>query len=172
MTNLNRKSNILKMLLAMVVTSLLLIGCGVGAESDVKFSRITVEYGETLDTDEFSVRRNGEEIIVTISDIDTMKFGDTKYPVKTDHGKEKVTVRVVDTQYPVIVGEDEFEIKVGDSLKLEDYLSASDPVDGKVEINYNLPEMNEPGNYIVVVSARDSNGNKKDKKVTVTVLPN
>ena len=80
--------------------------------------------------------------------------------------------RVVDTQYPVIVGQDEFEIKVGESLKLEDYLSASDPIDGDIEIDYNLPEMNEEGNYIIVVSARDSNGNKKDKKVTVTVLPN
>lgn len=172
MTNLKKKNNILKMLLGVLVTSLLLVGCGVGAESEVKFSRITVEYGEELDTDEFSVRRDREEITVTIPDIDTMKFGDTKYPVKTEFGKEKVTVRVVDTQYPIIVGEDEFEIKVGETLKLEDYLSASDPVDGDLEIDYNFPDMSEPGNYIVVVSARDSNANKKDKKVTVTVLPN
>lgn len=171
MTNLKKRNNIFKMLLGLLVTSLILVGCGVGAESEVKFSRITVEYGQTLDTDEFSVRRDREEIMVTIEDIDTMKFGDTKYPVETEFGKEKVTVRVVDTQYPVIVGEDEFEITLGETINLEDYLSATDPVDGDLEISYNLPEINDPGTYVVIVSARDSNDNKKDKKVILTVLP-
>ena len=83
-----------------------------------------------------------------------------------------VRLEILNELKKVIVGQDEFEIKVGESLKLEDYLSASDPIDGDIEIDYNLPEMNEEGNYIIVVSARDSNGNKKDKKVTVTVLPN
>lgn len=77
-----------------------------------------------------------------------------------------------DTVAPVIEGTKDITINLGDSVSYRKGVTATDDVDGEVEIlvDNSKVDCNTPGTYTVIYSAVDSAGNKAQKKVTLTVL--
>ena len=77
-----------------------------------------------------------------------------------------------DTQPPVIEGTHDMTVAVGMTLSYRSGVTAVDGVDGKVklEVDASAVNLNEPGEYPVIYSAKDKAGNRAQATVTVTVV--
>lgn len=153
---------------------------------DPKFGSLpTLEYGDDISLRIFQIDIDGEKIVISadklVPEIDTMKVGKTDHVLKLENDEEvKISVEVKDTQYPEIIGEDSYEYEVpasvdyyDEDIGLEDFLrdnmKAKDPIDGELELAFEIPEIFGPEDYDVLVSAEDVNGNKTTKVVLVTL---
>ncbi len=154
---------------------------------------INLEYGKgTIDTSRFIKEKTGESISIEPEKIDLHQTGETtvKYTITTQdsYGKEAVKeyeykVNVTDSQYPSIEIDEVWKqcLLSVDELDLDkNILSVSDPVDGDLKYSEHLtngtytvemPEFLEDayGDYFVLVTARDSNGNESYNGYVVTI---
>jgi len=85
----------------------------------------------------------------------------------------EITVDVVDTTPPIIIGFHDYTIEV--LTPFIDYLgdvTAHDLYDGDISVTYNdsLVNLNQIGTYDVILSAIDFNGNSLAKTITITVV--
>ena len=153
---------------------------------DPKFGSLPVlEYGDDISSRIFQIDIDGEKIVISadklVPEIDTMNVGKTDHILKLENDEEvKISVEVKDTQYPEIIGEDSYEYEIpasvdyyDEDIGLEDFLrdnmKAKDPIDGELELAFEVPEIFGPEDYDVLVSAEDVNGNKTTKVVLVTL---
>lgn len=129
------------------------------------------EYGEKLkDNNVFTISEGDIKMIITINDLNTMKIGETEYIAIDDKNvNHKIMVSVKDTQFPVIKGKDNFEIKLGDIIDINKELKANDPVDGELDLIFDLPKLDEAKEYKVKVLAKDANDNETIKNITIKV---
>lgn len=102
------------------------------------------------------------------------RVGKEKIRVVLTHPKsvteQTVTWTVEDTQSPVISGVANKEITAGDALDIREGISASDPVDGALAVDFSgEPDLQKAGVYSVAVCAKDRNGNETTETFTVTV---
>ena len=133
------------------------------------YDKFVVEYGADVSLEKYSIIYGSGKLFVEIPEIDTMKMGITEYTVKTSVGDYLVTVDVEDTQMPTITGDTNFEITEGEALNLNEKLTAQDPVDGILEISFDTNEFTEVGEYEVIATAKDSNGNEVTETIKVKV---
>lgn len=136
------------------------------------FAVLELEYGSQA-KGEYEIEKKGEKTPIAISEIDTMKIGKRDYLVKTREDIELlIAVDIVDTQKPLIIGKDEIEIKIEDlkTFDLRDKIRAVDPVDGQVELDFEMPKITKAGEYSLEVGAKDSNANQTSKTIKLIVL--
>ncbi|MDQ0362542.1 immunoglobulin-like domain-containing protein [Breznakia pachnodae] len=85
--------------------------------------------------------------------------------------EDTISVSVKDLSGPVITTEkDTFELTVGDSFVLDDYIEVIDNVDGKLQ--YELKgsyDTKKVGTYEITIHAKDKSGNASNKKMTINV---
>ncbi|MEG0165164.1 MAG: hypothetical protein RR660_07655 [Anaerorhabdus sp.] len=135
---------------------------------------VTVEYCDaSFDADSLIQWGNFDEL--THSNLDTCLLGNQTITFQaTKNGKTvevEKTVNVVDSVSPVFEKTiDEIKVKQGESVYIENYFLAKDPVDGIVEVKLTSEvDTNEVGNHSREVIAVDKNGNESRVVVTIVV---
>ncbi len=83
-----------------------------------------------------------------------------------------LTLRAGDVTPPVITGAYDRNVAVGDTFSYRNGVSASDDVDGAVEVSVDATavDLNALGSYPVIYSAVDSSGNRAEITVTINVV--
>jgi hypothetical protein len=140
-------------------------------------STLTLEYGEDLAA-KYEIMINGEKVEIDApKDIKTNIVGTSEYEIEVDGKKVLLKVVIEDTESPVIEGKDSIEVKEGTEEKkleekLNEMLSAYDPVDGEVSIEYTFDKLDleNHGTYEIVAVAKDVNGNRTSKAISVEVV--
>jgi len=140
-------------------------------------STLTLEYGEDLAA-KYEIMVNGEKVEIDApKDIKTNIVGTSEYEIEVDGKKVLLKVVIEDTESPVIEGKDSIEVKEGTEEKeleekLNEMLSAYDPVDGEVSIEYTFDKLDleNHGTYEIVAVAKDVNGNRTSKAISVEVV--
>jgi hypothetical protein len=140
-------------------------------------STLTLEYGEDLAA-KYEIMVNGEKVEIDApKDIKTNIVGTSEYEIEVDEKKVLLKVVIEDTENPVIEGKDSIEVKEGTEEKeleekLNEMLSAYDPVDGEVSIEYTFDKLDleNHGTYEIVAVAKDVNGNRTSKAISVEVV--
>lgn len=140
-------------------------------------STLTLEYGEDLAA-KYEIMVNGEKVEIDApKDIKTNIVGTSEYEIEVDGKKVLLKVVIEDTENPVIEGEDSIKVKEGTEEKeleekLNEMLSAYDPVDGEVSIEYTFDKLDleNHGTYEIVAVAKDVNGNRTSKAISVEVV--
>lgn len=140
-------------------------------------STLTLEYGEDLAA-KYEIMVNGEKVEIDApEDIKTNIVGTSEYEIEVDGKKVLLKVVIEDTESPVIEGKDSIEVKEGTEEKeleekLNEMLSAYDPVDGEVSIEYTFDKLDleNHGTYEIVAVAKDVNGNRTSKAISVEVV--
>lgn len=140
-------------------------------------STLTLEYGEDLAA-KYEIMINGEKVEIDApKDIKTNIVGTSEYEIEVDGKKVLLKVVIEDTENPVIEGEDSIKVKEGTEEKeleekLNEMLSAYDPVDGEVSIEYTFDKLDleNHGTYEIVAVAKDVNGNRTSKAISVEVV--
>lgn len=140
-------------------------------------STLTLEYGEDLAA-KYEIMINGEKVEIDApEDIKTNIVGTSEYEIEVDGKKVLLKVVIEDTESPVIEGKDSIEVKEGTEEKeleekLNEMLSAYDPVDGEVSIEYTFDKLDleNHGTYEIVAVAKDVNGNRTSKAISVEVV--
>ena len=93
--------------------------------------------------------------------------------VVTDKENSKVEVEikvaVSDTEMPIISGVSDKAVTQGDQINLLDGVSATDNVDGNVQVTVSQIDTNQVGAQQVTYTATDSSGNTASVTVNVTV---
>lgn len=164
-----------------ILLSLLFItGCSQTEEIDLmQFSEFivpvtettySVEYGTEFDYKslEFKLSMSGLNINIE-NKVDTMTLGEQTLSFNIDENEFEKVVTVVDTQMPVIEGKDNIEITQGDTLNLKELYSASDPIDGDLELTFTEYDLNKVGEQKITVSAKDANENEAKLELTLKV---
>ena len=83
---------------------------------------------------------------------------------------KEIVLNVKDTIFPVIEGVSDKTITVGDKIDLLSGISATDKVEGKIEVKTEGEvDTSKAGTYKIKVYAIDANGNRTDKEFIVTV---
>lgn len=137
-----------------------------------------VEYGDdianktfTIHTEDLTKEANFIDLDPTV---DTMTVGITEHILEMENEIFDVTVVVEDTQNPQFKGVKdviEFEGEEVDIEKeLRKLISAQDPVDGELEVVFEIEEDKDKGNnFRVTADATDKNGNKTTESFSVVV---
>lgn len=138
----------------------------------------TLEYGDDITDKTFIINTEDGEKEANFADlepeVDTMKVGKTEHELELDEDKFKITIKIEDTQKPVINGvEETIELK-GEKVDVEKELAkmitAEDPVDGELEVTFIIEKKEDKENeYNVTAEATDNNGNKTTEKFEVIV---
>src|SRR5690606_5976823 len=138
----------------------------------------TLEYGDDITDKTFIINTEDGEKEANFADlepeVDTMKVGKTEHELELDEDKFEVTIKVEDTQKPVINGvEETIELK-GEKVDVEKELAkmitAEDPVDGELEVTFIIEKKEDKENeYNVTAEATDNNKNKTTEKFEVIV---
>lgn len=107
-------------------------------------------------------------------EVNTMETGKTEHKLELENVKVNVTIIVEDTQFPVIKGVKETIEFEGEQVDIEKELgkliTAQDPVDGELDVVFDIEEDKEKEkNYGVTANATDANGNKTTEKFNVMV---
>lgn len=135
-----------------------------------------VEYGDDIKDITFRINtENGEKeakLVDLNPEVDTMKVGKTEHNLELKDEEFEVTVIIEDTQKPVIKGvKDVIELKgekVNVEKELNKLITAEDPVDGKVEVIFDInKDEKKEYNYNVIASATDKNNNNVSEKFEV-----
>ncbi len=127
------------------------------------------EYGEALDLEnlKFEVLKYSRTIEdFTLEDIDTDQ---EILEIPTSSGSVQVQLKMEDTQFPVMEGKSKIEIYEGDKLDLSKHITASDPVDGKLEVSFSSVDVNKVGEHKGTATAKDKNGNESTMDFVVLV---
>src|SRR5690625_1510810 len=137
-----------------------------------------LEYGDDIVEKTFTIHMEDETKQANFADlnpeVDTMKVGKTEHELELDEDKFEVTIKVEDTQKPVINGvEETIELK-GEKVDIEKELTkmitAEDPVDGELEVTFIIEKKEDKENeYNVTAEATDNNENKTTEKFEVIV---
>lgn len=138
----------------------------------------TLEYGDDITDKTFIINTEDDEKEANFADlepeVDTMKVGKTEHELELDEEKFEITIKVEDTQKPVINGvEEKIELK-GEKVDVEKELAkmitAEDPVDGELEVTFTIEKKeNKENEYNVTAEATDNNKNKTTEKFEVIV---
>ena len=137
-----------------------------------------LEYGDDIVEKTFTIHMEDETKQANFADlnpeVDTMKVGKTEHELELDEDKFEVTIKVEDTQKPVINGVEETIELEGEKVDIEKELAkmitAEDPVDGELEVTFIIEEKEDKENeYNVTAEATDNNENKTTEKFEVIV---
>lgn len=169
----------MKKLLVLIGGLLVLTGCKQAEEIDLSIFKdyivpvgehaYEVEYGTEYNVNNLKFQLLKGAINVDIPEVDTMTVGDTEYWVTVDGHEHIVNISVVDTQAPVIKGDLKYTITEGDTLELNKKITAEDPVDGKVDVEFSEFDNKKIGVQKVTAVAKDVNGNETKAEVEITV---
>lgn len=141
--------------------------------------KIKIEANSNYDLYTLLNEKNISNIEILNSDLDISKLGKYKIDVKITYssGKEKnkkLKVQVVDTTKPIFSGKDNIQIMVGENFNPLENIKANDNYDGdisdKITILSNTINSEVAGEYKVVYSVVDSNGNQELFNTTVSVI--
>ncbi len=89
---------------------------------------------------------------------------------KTIENIKNCEIKVEDTKNPVITGVSDKEIIVGDEINLSEGISATDEIDGQLEVTIEGNVDNQKaGEYTIKAKAIDKNGNVAEQEFKVTV---
>lgn len=163
----------------LILVSLMLVACSNKNAPSLTITEeeVIVEYCD-VSFDAYSLIQWGNYDELTHSNLDTCILGDQIITFQaTKNGKtveaDKV-INIVDSVSPVFEKTvDEINVKQGDSIYIENYFVARDPVEGIVEVKLTSDvDTNEIGNHSREVIAYDKNGNESRVVVTVVVQGN
>src|SRR5690606_24815860 len=137
-----------------------------------------VEYGDDIVDKTFTIHMKDETKEANFVDldpeVDTMTVGNTEHRLELEDEIFDVTVVVEDTQKPVIKGVKDVIDFEGEEVDIEEELkkliTAEDPVDGELDIVFEIEEdKDKENNYNVTAEATDENGNKTMERFEVVV---
>lgn len=170
---------------AIILSGGILAACSLNETYKLNSDEITVELGETLDTD-VSVyvecsERIKDNVKIDVSNVDIMKVGSYTATVTYKENTMNFVVNVRDTTAPTVsLTANEFEIMVGETLTKEDIVAEMDDLAG-ISTSYILSEddtskndticYTEEGDYTDKLVVVDNNGNSTEKEFTVHVIP-
>ena len=112
----------------------------------------------------------GNVSITYEGEVDTSKVGEYIITYKSSNAEKKVTIKVIKNEKPVIETKD-VTININDEFDYLNGVSATDKEDGKLEVSYEGEvDTSKAGEYKIVYSASDKEGQKVNKEITVTVI--
>ncbi len=135
---------------------------------------LNVEAGKYIRLKDLIANLNGTEEDNFI--INTSKTGENtiSFKYKCPHGMEHektFTINVKDTTAPKILSDDYYTITKGSTADLTKKIFAVDNICGKLQTKIlGTYDVNKVGNYNVIFSAKDDNGNETLKNVTFKVV--
>ena len=156
---------------------------------NIDMSNDTFEYGNSVDLMEY-ISNNEDYEYSIIKDLNTSKVGDQEVEIKIEYkGISKIipiALSVVDTTAPNIeLKKDNITIDEGSNIDLKENVSKVTDNNQSIEykdisciadddtnyftINPNGFDKNKPGEYKVIVIAKDKVGNKTEKSFKITV---
>ena len=104
--------------------------------------------------------------------VDTSKVGEYIIIYKASNVSKKVTIKVIKNEKPIIEAKD-VTININSQFDYLNGVSATDKEDGKLEVSYEGEvDTSKAGEYKIVYSASDKEGQNVSKEVTVTVIDN
>lgn len=179
-------SGIVVLIIAVAVGIFMSTGKAEDSKEDIDMKEPTtieieqkVEYGDDIKDETFTIHMEDETREANFVDldpeVDTMTVGNTEHKLELEDIIFDVTVVIEDTQKPVIKGVKdsiEFEDLAADKIEeeLSKLITASDPVDGDLEVTFTINPIEDKENeYDVTVEAEDKNGNKTTEKFKVVV---
>ena len=113
----------------------------------------------------------GNVLVTYEGEVDTSKVGDYTITYKASNVSKKVSIKVIKNEKPEIIAKD-VTININDEFDYLAGVSASDKEDGKLEVSYEGEvDSSKAGEYKIVYTASDKEGQKVDKEITVTVTP-
>lgn len=138
---------------------------------------VVVEYGDKeFDINSLIVWGNFDDLSITIVDVFKVGKQEITFTALKDGEKVELTkeIEIVDTKYPKIDEiKKEITINQGQEFNVNDYVIASDPVEGRIKVHLSSDiDVNQPGDYSREVVARDSNGNEAREVISITVRGN
>lgn len=159
-----------------ILLSLLLAGC-MKKEPTVIEDKQILEYGVDLANQTFTFHHDEEEIEADFRgidpEVDTMELGETEHLIEIDGKEYLVTMLVEDTKMPVFNGIEEVLTFSGEEVDIEEELkkriTAEDPVDGKLEVSFEVTEGESKHTYDVQAKAIDKNENETVETFQVIV---
>lgn len=171
---------------AIILSGGILAACSLNETYKLNSDEITVELGETLDTDVSAYvecsERIKDNVKIDVSNVDIMKVGSYTATVTYKENTMNFVVNVRDTTAPTVslTANGEFEIMVGETLAKEDIVAEMDDLAG-ISTSYILSEddtskndticYTEEGDYTDKLVVVDNNGNSTEKEFTVHVIP-
>lgn len=163
-----------------------LAACLLNETYTLNSNEITVELGDTLDTDISTYvdcsERIKDDVKIDVSNVNTMKVGSYTATVTYKKDSMDFTVNVEDTTAPTVylANNGTFKTMVGETLAKDDIVSQMDDLAG-IERYYILGESDssenenvsyaEEGDYSGKIVAVDNNGNNTEKEFSVHVVP-
>lgn len=159
-----------------IIFSLLLAGC-MKKEPTVIEDKQILEYGDDLANQTFTFHHDEEEIEADFTaidpEVDTMELGETEHLIELDGKEYLVTMLVEDTKMPVFNGIEEVLTFSGEDVDIEEELkkqiTAEDPVDGELEVSFEVTADENEYTYDVEAKAIDKNENETVETFRVMV---
>lgn len=159
-----------------IILSLLLAGC-MKKEPTVIEGKQMLEYGDDLTNQTFTINHEGEEIEADFTaidpEVDTMELGETEHLIELDGKEYLVTMLVEDTKMPVFNGIEEVLTFSGEDVDIEEelkkHITAEDPVDGELEVSFEVIAGENEYTYDVEAKATDKNENETVETFQVIV---
>lgn len=160
-----------------ILLSLLLAGC-MKQEPTVIEDKQILEYGVDLANQTFTFHHDEEEEIeadftALDPEVNTMELGETEHLIELDGKEYLVTMLVEDTEMPVFNGIEEVLTLTGEDVDIEEELkkqiTAEDPVDGELEVSFEVSEGENKHTYDVQAKAIDKNENETVETFQVIV---
>ena len=112
----------------------------------------------------------GDVSVTYEGEVDTSKVGEYIITYKASNAEKKVTIKVIKNEKPEIIAKD-VTININDEFDYLAGVSATDKEDGKLEVSYEGDvDFSKAGEYKIVYSASDKEGQKVNKEITVTVI--
>ena len=151
-------------------SAVLLAGCGNVSQTTKK-----IELGENVTAMDLVKCKEG--VSASFKDekqLDIMKVGsyEVTFTIKEgDKTEDKTfTYEVVDTTAPEITSKEKIVLVKGAEFNIQKLVTASD-MSGEVTITSSVDvDTKKPGDYPIVVTAKDASGNETTKDMTITVL--
>src|SRR5690625_4386268 len=159
-----------------IILSLLLAGC-MKKEPTVIEDKQILEHGDDLANQTFTFHHDEEEIeadfMALDPEVDTMELGETEHLIELDGKEYLVTMLVEDTEMPVFNGIEEVLTFSGEDVDIEEELkkriTAEDPVDGELEVTFEVTEGEDEYTYDVEAKTIDKNQNETVETFQVMV---
>lgn len=142
----------------------------------IKRNAATVEAGGSFDIRVFFDPEDAPEDAVLIPELTEgqMRAAGAVYELSLCCGDQAVgvTVEIVDTTPPVILGAEDLTIYVGDSVSYRKGITLSDNADGEIslEIKNDSVDLEKEGEYPVRYVATDVSGNVSEEEIILYVL--
>ncbi len=175
----------MKILFPMILVSVLLMGCQTRQNIDVQFFD-TIEAGEFIDSCDFIKTVNDEkvdrskiidrnllmqDIKIICPVIENASVGEFNIVYDVNGRKINHVISIVDTTAPDVVIDEEYLVEEGNTYF--DLISLIKATDNLSEVTIDVRgsfDVNSVGLYTVIVSVKDSSGNKVEKEVLINVV--